>query len=177
MTLPVDDYAPLAPVSICDPSPKPGVQRFRDFVLARWGGVDLGISRDCGGQPPTSKHHEGRAWDWGPPDRETADRAIAEMLAVGPSGEPHELARRAGLRVIIWWRRIWVSRPPYEWHAYARSPHTDHVHFGLGWPGAMGETSLYQDDEEGGGSDAAPTFPAPGYRCPCCGGVLGVREV
>lgn len=138
----LEDYPPWAPVAICDPTPKPGAVAFRDWVLRTMGGRDVGISRACEGVP-TSRHHEGRAWDWGQPDHETAELFLRCLLAADAQGNAHALARRAGLRVIIYNRRIWTSGTK-EWRPYTgASPHTDHVHFAFGWPGARGETSLY----------------------------------
>jgi hypothetical protein len=147
---PVDGYAPYAPPSTCDPSAKPGVLAFRDWIMGRFGGVSAGIVRDCG-IGSASLHHEGRAWDWTPLDdgrlsKELGDRCVAWLLAPGASGEPHALARRAGVRTIIWHRRIWTAGTQ-QWRQYTgSSAHTDHIHFGFGWPGANGETSLYTTD-------------------------------
>ena len=57
------------------------------------------------------------------------------------------MARRAGLRTIIWERQIWIAGA--GWAPYLRDPHTDHVHFGFGWAGARGETSFYHRSEAG----------------------------
>lgn len=147
MTLrPVEPYAPLEPVSTCDPTPKPGVTAFRDFTLANWGGSSGGIARDCSIGSP-SKHWEGRAWDWFPPNSGTADQWINQLLEHGPDDEPEELARRAGLRTIIWEGRIWIAGQ--GWIPYSKSPHNDHVHFGFGWDGANGRTSFYHQTEGG----------------------------
>jgi hypothetical protein len=149
---PPEPYAPLEPVSTCDPTPKPGVEAFRDWVIANWGGRSGGIARDCSiGNP--SKHHEGRAWDWFPPDDQTANELVSELLA-DDGAEPEVLARRAGLRTIIWSREIWIAGA--GWAPYLRSPHTDHIHFGFGWDGAHGRTSFYQREEGGGALRVAP---------------------
>ena len=97
---PPDPYAPLEPVATCDPTPKPGVMAFRDWTLANWGGRSGGIARDCSIGAP-SKHHEGRAWDWFPPSSGEADQLIGQLLE-DEGREPEALARRAGLRTIIW---------------------------------------------------------------------------
>ena len=151
---PPEDYAPLEPVTTCDPTPKPGAVAFRDWTLANWGGRSGGIWRDCD-NGPTSKHHEGRAWDWHPPDQDTGDQLIEALMMADESGEPEELARRAGLRTIIWWGRIWIAGR--GWAPYSKSAHRDHVHFGFGWAGARAETSFFEVGE--GVARVAPFCP------------------
>ncbi len=152
---PVEPYAPSEPVNECDPVPKPGAQDFRSWVIDTWGGRDGGIERDCGADAPTSTHHEGRAWDWFPPDRATADAVIACLLRSDDDGNAHALARRAGLRVIIYYERIWnaggavVDGDGWAKYKHAdsasdRLAHRDHVHFSFGWDGAMRRTSLFE---------------------------------
>ena len=141
---PVEPYAPLEPVSTCDPQPKPGVLAFRDWVLANWEGRPGGIARDCD-VGASSKHHEGRAWDWFPPDPVAANAFLAELLASDVDGEAEALARRAGLRTIIWWGRIWIAG--LGWQQYSKSAHRDHLHFGFSWKGAHGQTSFYEREE------------------------------
>lgn len=143
-----EGFAPSEPVSHCDPTPKLGPKLFRDFVLDRFGGRDGGIERACK-TPPESPHEEGRAWDWFPPSKACADRMLAWLLADGG-----ELARRAGLRNIIWYERTWNAArmaagtdgwAPYK-HAGSADPtaaHRDHVHFAFSWAGARAETSFY----------------------------------
>lgn len=154
---PPEPYAPLEPVATCDPTPKPGVEAFRDFTLSNFGGLSGGITRDCS-IGASSKHHEGRAWDWFPPQPPIADRWIEELLAEH-DGEDAELARRAGLRTIIWNHRIWIAGT--GWHPYIKSSHTDHVHFGFGWDGAMGRTSFYE--QQGGGLRVVPFLAGLNY--------------
>jgi len=141
-TDPVDPYAPYEPLTKCDPVSRKGVELFRDWVIGSLGGADLGIVRACEpGSAATSKHHEGRAWDWGPPSQAAANQLL-DCLMASEAGQKHALARRAGLRVIIWNRRIWTPRDGGSWEAYDKSPHTDHIHFGFSWDGARGTTSL-----------------------------------
>lgn len=140
---PIEGYAPWSPVAGCF-SPQKGTIAFRDWALKTWGGSDLGIARDCG-IGDASKHHEGRAWDWAPPNKDVADEAIAMLLATDAAGNANALARRLGIRTMIWWKKIWVAGQ--GWKPYTgKSPHTDHVHFGFGWPGAKGQTSGYVND-------------------------------
>lgn len=145
-----EPFAMSEPVRSCDPTPKPGVVKFRAWVLRELGGRDGGISRACK-TPPVSPHEEGRAWDWFPPNRATADAFISCLL-----GERGELARRAGLRNIIYWGRTWNAGrmaaggdgwAPYK-HAGSPDPtaaHREHVHFAFSWDGARGLTSLYTE--------------------------------
>ena len=143
--LPVDDWAPLELVDNCDPVVRPGVDAFAEMVVAHLGGSKGRIVARCDDPNPTSKHRQGRAWDWFPPSKSIASEFAAALVDEGPSGELAELARRAGLRTIIWNRRIWnAAHKSSAWSAYSGpSPHTDHIHFGFGWDGAEGRTSLY----------------------------------
>lgn len=147
--VPVPDYLPGDSQDTCDPTPKPGIMAFRAFVLDRYGGQSggapkFGISRACevGG---TSEHKEGRAWDWFPPDRQTGDRLVRDLLADNVRGVHHAAARRWGLQYFIWFRRIWLAHKaatdaPGElagWKAYGRTgsatiEHRDHIHFTMG---------------------------------------------
>lgn len=181
---PVEPVAPLTPPGKCDlMSPRPGVTAFRDWVLKNVGGRDVGIGRECvAGAPATSDHNEARAWDWGmwadkPEERSKADEFLGWLLATGPGGEPFELARRAGLRYIIWDRRIWTSGST-DWKPYdgfgadgkctkftdgkaaCRDPHISHVHFSFSWPGALGQTSFYNWIRNGEPTGVNP-WPVP----------------
>lgn len=146
--LPVEPYASQELQASCDPVAKPGTAAFRAFVLGELGGRDLGIDRPCA-KGGASEHKEGRAWDWGmraddPEERAKAEALLAWLLATDPSGTPHALFRRSGLMYAIWDRRIWSARTR-AWTPYTgESPHTDHVHFSFGWPGALGQTSFFQ---------------------------------
>ena len=154
---PPEDYAPLEPVTECAPTERPGVAMFRRWVMGALGGSDLGIVRGCGEGGATSKHHEGRARDWGITDQATASAMVSALVAPDDQGRPDALARRAGLRTIIYSREIWKAG---QWSPYAgASPHDDHIHFGFGWAGARGETSLYRAMEAGG---SAGLLASPG---------------
>jgi hypothetical protein len=164
--LPVEPYEPYTAPVDCDPTPRPGVTMFRDYVLATLGGRDVGIPPG-GGCRPGSHHNEGRAWDWGM-DAANSDEAarVDELLAwlekPGPGGEPDANLRRAGIILLIWNRMSW-STHYRAWRPYTGAvPHTDHVHVSFGWPGALGTTSLYPWLEAGGvprPPDAPPVFP------------------
>lgn len=150
----------------CDyPDEKPGAQALRTFVMQHLGGRDVGITRPCdkGGK---SEHKRGRAWDWGmsaaDPDEAARVQALLDwLLAPGPTGEPAENFRRLGLMYVIWNRKIW-SVLYKEWHDYTgASPHTDHVHFSLSWPGALGETSFFRWLRGDASDPLPPPTPLP----------------
>lgn len=148
-TAPVEPYADHAGQSECSPEERPGVQAFRDLVLAAYPDTeDGGIVRDCatGGR---SEHKEGRAWDWmldahDPEDAAAAAEVLEWLLAPDADGEPHALARRLGVMYVIWDGRIWTTSRPGSWQPYrGASPHEDHVHISFGHDGAAGTTSFW----------------------------------
>lgn len=133
-----EPFAPSEPQHICDPTAKPGVLKFRDYVLSHFGGFDDGITRACDVGGP-SEHKEGRAWDWGIDASARVDDFLSTLFAKNA-----ELFRRAGLLYVIYNRRIWSSSTR-AWVPYnGANPHTDHVHFSFSWAGAKGLTSFYQ---------------------------------
>jgi hypothetical protein len=151
---PPEDYAPFEPVVRCEgqPQEQPGPQAFREFVLREMGGEDWGITRPCEPGDRESKHHEGRAWDWHPDAPADVDEFLGWLLGTDRDGNRHAMARRFGLRTIIWDRRIWTSGTR-QWRDYSRpnsNPHIDHVHFGFSHAGADGRTSGYEFPESGG---------------------------
>jgi hypothetical protein len=151
---PVDDYPPFEAVTKCDPTPKPGVVAFRDWIIGELGGEDWGISRRCHDGKPTSRHHEGRAWDWAPPTQAAANQLLDCLLR-----NEHELARRAGIRVIIWDHKIWTPRTK-NWEPYTKpNPHTDHIHFAFSWDGAYAKTTLYTLEPSGNAVVASMAQP------------------
>jgi hypothetical protein len=153
--VPVDPYASLEPEDACDPSAKPGVLLFRQWILGKFGekpGSPQNIVRGCDIGGP-SGHKQGRAWDLMTLSLEHGQKIVDFLTAPDPdTGEPDALARRAGLRYIIWDKQMWRAYP-YEgrasgaWAPYtkgeAASPHTDHIHFSFSKAGADGLTSLY----------------------------------
>jgi hypothetical protein len=150
---PVDPFASSDPTppGACDPTAKPGVLLFRQWVIGRWGerpGSPQNILRDCKTGAP-SEHWEGRAWDWMVPNAAAAEAFLAELLATSAEDEPAALARRAGVMYLIWNHRMWrayahAGNPPGSWAPYTGpNPHTDHVHLSFSRAGARGETSFY----------------------------------
>ncbi len=146
----IDPLASYVGQSTCDPTDKPGAVKLRDLLEATYPATTpFGISRDCsvGG---TSEHKEGRAYDWGVNAYDAAQKAMAEdfltwLLATDAYGNVNALARRFGLMYVIWNGRVWKSYGTNRgWQTYTGSnPHTDHVHFSLGWDGAWARTSWY----------------------------------
>lgn len=156
---PVDPYAPrdVSPTAVCDPTPKPGVLMFRRWAIDKWGQREKppspqNISRAC--DDKVDEHQEGRAWDLMTRDLAHGQEVVDALLATGPTGEPHELARRAGIMYLIWNKQMWrayphAGMPAGSWHAYTgASPHTDHVHLSFSHAGAAAETSLYRQLEK-----------------------------
>lgn len=156
-TTPVDDYQAEDTQTTCDPTPKPGVEDFRDLILESYPDTsDAGIGRDCDPKSvkkiehyegDTSEHYEGRAWDWkvdAATQREQADE-VFDWLLKTRDGEAHALLRRLGVMYIIFDKKILGAYNVDEgWRDYNGSnPHTDHVHFSFGWDGANQETSWW----------------------------------
>jgi hypothetical protein len=135
----------------CDPTAKPGVVAFRGILKAEYGRPDAGIVRDCDVGGP-SDHHEGRALDY-PFDatdsaqKADADALLAWLLATDQYGNKDALARRLGINYIIWNKRMWRAyNPSAGWQPYTKpggDPHTSHIHFSFGWPGARKQTSWW----------------------------------
>ena len=165
----IDSYAPFEALQICEPifddetlrAKRRGVFAFRAGVVSVYGGRGVGVGRQCDGAP-TSKHHESRAWDWGPvlPEalevwKDDARRLIAELLDDGPEGA-HQKARQLGLRTIIFDGQEFNAADEFAPTPIAshKEQHRTHVHFGFSWAGARGKTSGY--DGEGGGSALVP---------------------
>ena len=161
----------------CSPNAKPGMLAFRSMVLDAFPIFGLGgISRGCtiGG---TSEHKEGRAWDMSAnagieSHRKAVQRLFDRLLAPDRYGNEAALARRLGIMYMIWNKKIWGSWG--GWSIYCvqkprgcvdpddggvRSPHTDHVHFSLTWPGARKQTTYYHPDRSMiAGVTAHPTW-------------------
>lgn len=171
---PLDVYPPFEAVTRCEPlygdavkRQRPGIAAFRELVLDEFGGSDLGVGRECPSGMASSTHHESRGWDWGPsPGEQLADwqaRAallIAQLTDSGPAG-PHELARRMGIRNIIFDRVIRGARHEYAARPYdGENDHTTHVHFDWSWAGAKASTSGY--DKRGGAAIVLLPFPRNG---------------
>ncbi|MBI1748805.1 MAG: hypothetical protein HYR55_19800 [Acidobacteria bacterium] len=152
----IDRYQAFDPQRTCSPTEKPGAIDFRHIVLGTYTRTrNLGIIRACsvGG---TSEHKEGRAWDWGvrvtvPAERRNADDLIGWLLQRDPHGNANARLRRFGLMYMIWNRRIWASyRAGEGWRSYSGpNPHTDHVHFSFGWPGARRQTTWWHPERTG----------------------------
>lgn len=142
-----EPYAPHDPATLCLPNAQPGVVMFRDFVLGRFGGGDLGIVRDCalvGESGELSDHHEGRAWDWEVSASDPADQRRVDALLDFLGANDDEIWRRAGLRYVIWDGAIEIPGQTPRTAPYLGSdPHRGHAHFSFGKAGAAAQTSFY----------------------------------
>lgn len=131
----------------CDPHVKPGVKSFQRMVMNAFPTTGAGyFTRACsvGGR---SEHKDGRAWDWmvsanRRSDRKKVGKVIDWLLRRDSRGHRFAHARRIGLMYMIWNRRIWSTWDGWEPY-YGSSPHTDHVHFSFGWPGARKRTTFW----------------------------------
>lgn len=148
----IDDPADYEGQGICDPTEKPGVQRFRAMVSQAYSGVNTGgIVRACG-VGGRSEHKEGRAWDWMlradvATDRAKADDLLGWLLETDARGNEYARARRMGVMYVIWDRQWWSAwDADAGWKPYTgASPHTDHIHFTFSWDGALERTSWWND--------------------------------
>jgi hypothetical protein len=152
----IDPYASYVEPT-CDPTAKPGVVAWKGILKAEYGRADLGILRTCGQGDP-SDHWAGRALDYPFNAFDSGQLADANallnwLLATDQYGNQHALARRLGIDYMIWNHKIWKSyQPTAGWQAYSGpNPHTDHIHFSFGWPGALKQTSWWTS----GGIDRA----------------------
>ncbi len=137
------------PQDTCDPTAKPGALALTDLLTRTYATTSYGISRDCsvGGR---SEHKEGRAVDWMLDATDSTERQIGDaftswVLGSDPWGNDHAGMRRMGIMYMIWNRQSIYSWAVDEgWRDYTgSSPHTDHVHFSMTWPGARCETSFW----------------------------------
>lgn len=146
----IEGYARYEGQKQCIGTEQPGVAAFKSLVLTNYPVTrNLGVVRACG-IGGSSEHKEGRAWDWGvyvtrASEAAAAQEVITWLLATDRHGNRHANARRLGLMYMIWNRRVWKAYSnPGTWHAYTGSnPHTDHIHFSFGWPGAKKQTSFW----------------------------------
>lgn len=169
----VEDFGAYVPQTSCDPSAKPGVESFRDLVLATYDeGSDWGITRECT-DDGISEHLEGRAWDWhvdvkNKQEFKAASDLLSWLTAKGPDGQLGYNARRLGIMYIGYNSRIWAGyRAAEGWRVLGNSnPHTDHVHFSFTWAGAMKRTSFWDGSRASEDYGPCRTYygqPAPLY--------------
>ncbi len=147
----IDAYAAAENPSTCSPAAKPGAVAFQQLVLKQYPNTRSGgIGQACGeGSISPDDHEEGRAFDWmvsASTQLSTANDLLNWLLATDRYGNPHALARRFGIKYIIWNHKIWESyRAGLGWQNYTGTgnPHTDHVHFSFSWDGAYQRTSWW----------------------------------
>ncbi len=175
----IDPYARYDGQKKCDPTPKPGVVAFKNFVLSIYPCTgSYGISRSCnvGGR---SEHKEGRAWDWKLKyPHPAATNFLKWLLDTDSQGNKHAMARRFGIMYMIWNKKIWKSyQASRGWQAYhGASPHRDHVHFSFSWDAAYKKTTYWTSSSTPANqctSQLRATCQAKGCRCvdgKCSGG-------
>jgi hypothetical protein len=146
----IEGYQPGDPQDTCDPTPKPGVEAFRDHLNFWHGSHYSGIARECSAEG-NSEHKEGRALDYhvnvGDP---VADQILGWVLAADEHGNQHAVARRVGLMYIIWNHQIFeLDEAAAGWQPYnGKNPHTDHIHFSFSWAGANKQTSWWTTTQQ-----------------------------
>jgi len=180
--------------SQCDPTPKPGTQRFADLIKATYGADEtVWIPRDCGvgGQ---SEHKEGRALDWMGNVRDAGDRAEAEAFLnwlLGPDqfGVEYGNAIRLGVMYIGWNDRIWrgydINKGWTELKGCFAKPdkgsdntcHRNHIHISLTWDGASGRSSFWDGTPFTAPFCAREKSSAGGAPATRVGGVVAVDQV
>jgi hypothetical protein len=158
----IEDYALYQGQRFCRPRPKPGVVAFQGLLQQAYpDSTWFNISRPCTDRGQ-SEHKEGRALDWSRNAAVAAERAtvrdlFAWLFAADGNGNTHAMARRLGIMYIVWNRRIWKAwEGGWETYCVQRGrrckdpdsravlhPHTDHVHFSFGWPGARMLTTFW----------------------------------
>lgn len=127
----------------CDPNNRPGMIAFAELVSKHYNRPRYYASRTCLAGD-NSQHYEGRAVDWSMNAYDAADKAIGDDVATWLTKNNGEMARRFGVMSVIWNKRSWYVSVPDRWYDYTGpSPHTDHVHVGFTWDGAMKRTSWW----------------------------------
>ncbi len=161
------DPGPLSssdPQDQCLSTVQPGARALADLLTTTYPSQDRwSVLRACdvGGR---SEHKEGRAVDWmvdayDPAEKAIGDRVTRWLVEDDPWGNDYGGVRHMGIMYMIWntqgWYQFWADQ---GWRDYTgSSPHTDHVHFSLTWPGARCETTWWQAT----GCDGTWTEPAP----------------
>ncbi len=163
LALPIE-AALYEPATRCLPNARrPGTDRFAAWLDVNARGAFWGSYR-CGKweSKSASLHAEQRAVDWHLDaarrgDRREAARLIGLLTAPDSAGNPHALARRMGVELVIWdcayWGAGMVAFKPYS-PCLTRDArlarkvnktiaHRDHIHFGLTRAGALGRTSFW----------------------------------
>ena len=150
----------------CSKRPRPGMERFAQWLDRNVDGVNWGTDRcEKWGEGSASLHAENRALDWHLDASKRADRAEAErvitlLLAPDQAGNPTALARRMGIQEIIWDCGYWGAWGGATFKRYAACTdrkgrwkrgvnatvaHRDHIHFGMSRAGAAARTSFWAD--------------------------------
>ncbi|HEU5038106.1 MAG TPA: hypothetical protein VFT70_13950 [Nocardioides sp.] len=157
----IEDYASYDPSSTCHEEPKAGTAYLARWVVKRYGGSLVSMSRDCH-RRATSEHQNGRAFDWAldahsRADRQRARAFLGRIFATDKRGHSDAWARRMGVMYVIWNDRMYPAWTGFEPEPYLSSScrtrkkcsptlrHRDHVHVSLSRQGSRGVTSWYDD--------------------------------
>ena len=160
VVLPIEDYAPYEPQTVCRDRALPGTTTFARWVNRSFaGGTARATVRACstGGR---SEHKDGRAVDWtmsagSARDRATVRAFLDRLRADDADGNTDALARRMGVMYVIWNDRMYSAWDEFEPEPYLSSScrslstcsrtlrHRDHVHVSLSQDGGWGRTSWY----------------------------------
>jgi len=105
----------------------------RTYDLESWGCYGC---RKIAGSTHMSLHAEGRAMDIAIPAQKKLIGDEIFMLGIF-------FAEQLGVQEIVWYRKIWSATRPYVRRYSGAHPHTDHVHIGLNWDGALGHLPAY----------------------------------
>jgi len=168
---PIDAYAAYVGQTTCTTVNRPGTVALRDLLERTYPTTgSAGTLRACG-SGGASEHKDGRAYDWSvdagvASQKAMADDFLAWLLAPDRYGHPNAMARRFGIMYMIWNRQVWKAYAADKgWQPYSGvSPHTDHVHFSLGFSGADALTSWFT-------GPALPPVSGKGYWLPTDAGV------
>lgn len=140
--------------SHCTGQCQPGCVRLQSHLLRAYPGTaNYGCynCRQIRGGGPLSLHAEGRAIDMGIP--RTLKHIGDEIFALAIFN-----AEALGIQEVIWYRQVWSAEKEYV-HYYGGSvPHTDHVHIGLNWDGALARTSWFRNEPAIKTKPPAPRF-------------------
>lgn len=166
-----DGLSSSDPQDTCDPAAKPGALALKDLLDRTYHTTrGYGISRNCG-SGSRSEHKEGRAVDWmvdsyDPDEKALGDTFTDWVLSTDPWGNDYAGMQRLGIMYMIWNQRsIYSWNPEAGWRDYTgSSPHTDHVHFSLTWPGARCQTSFWVATNCTGDTGSVAPPPEPPIR-------------
>ena len=187
----IEDLAGYVKQVSCDPTPKPGTLALGRLLTSTYSGAGYVVEHDCGSEPISSEHVDGRAVDWLVSVRSSTQKAQAQafldwLFAADAAGRAFANARRLGVMYLIWNDRIWDAWNPLDgWGPYSTCAghpevsadtvcHRNRLHISLSWDGATGRDSFWSrtvSAPDYGPCRARDLNWAPGYtgpnRTPC----------